>query len=83
MPEYNFKNSFVASAMTLNGLPESVFCLFSSQKVPHFVAFVEPLESLKSMGNANDTSHIRALVSFALNLSTESPITLVSKYDFV
>ena len=58
---------------------EYVSCLFSSQEAPHLVAFVEPQGSLKSIGNAYNTSHIRALVSFALNLSTETPITIVSK----
>ena len=76
MPESNFKNSCVAS---LNGLSESASCSFPSQEAPHLVAFVEPRGTLKTTGNAHDTSHIRALVSFALNLSTENPITLVSK----
>ena len=79
MPVFNFRNSCVAYRMTSNVFQEYVSCLLSSQEAPHLVTFVEPQGSLKSIGNANDTSYIRALVSFALNLSTESPITIVSK----
>nr|XP_022306912.1 receptor-type tyrosine-protein phosphatase T-like [Crassostrea virginica] len=53
--------------------------ILNGEEAPHLVAFVEPRGSLKTTGNAQDTSHIRALVSFALNLSTENPITIVSK----
>ena len=78
MPEFYFKKC-VIFAITSNVIQEYVSCLFSSQEAPHLVTFVEPQGSLYSIGNANDTLHIRALVSFALNLSTETPITIVSK----
>ena len=79
MPVFNFRNSFVAYGMTSNVFQEYISCLVSSQEAPHLVTFVEPQGSLKSLGNANNTSYIRALLSFTLNLSTESPITIVSK----
>ena len=71
------KKMFVA--FTYASLLEAMLCSLSSQEAPHLVAFVEPRGPLKTTGNSHDTSHIRALVSFALNLSTENPITIVSK----
>ncbi|XP_061180689.1 receptor-type tyrosine-protein phosphatase T-like [Saccostrea echinata] len=45
----------------------------------HTVTIVEPKGSLKSTGTPHDTSSLRSLVSFAKNISSERPITVVSK----
>ncbi|XP_056002945.1 receptor-type tyrosine-protein phosphatase epsilon-like [Ostrea edulis] len=46
---------------------------------PHSITVVEPKGSVQSSGTPRDTSFLRSLVSFAQNLSTEYPITVVSK----
>ncbi|XP_056002938.1 receptor-type tyrosine-protein phosphatase alpha-like isoform X5 [Ostrea edulis] len=47
--------------------------------IPHLITFVEPKGSEQSSGTPRDTSFLRSLVSFAQNLPTEYPITVVSK----
>ena len=48
------------------------------QNLPHDVAIVEPKEIPGSDGTM-DTYCLLSLVSYAMNLSTEGPITVVSK----
>ena len=50
-----------------------------SQESRHAVMIVEPKGLLKTTGNSQSTSYIRSLVSFALSVSTEGPVTIVSK----
>ncbi|XP_062607517.1 receptor-type tyrosine-protein phosphatase T-like isoform X3 [Saccostrea cucullata] len=45
----------------------------------HTVTIVEPKGSLKSSGTSHDTSSLRSLISYAQNISSERPITVVSK----
>eukprot|EP00105_Crassostrea_gigas_P028871 XP_011450650.1 PREDICTED: receptor-type tyrosine-protein phosphatase kappa-like [Crassostrea gigas] len=53
--------------------------IIHGEKTPHSVVVVEPKGQLKSTGTHPDTSFLRSIVSFTRNLSTENPITIVSK----
>ena len=50
-----------------------------SQESRHAVMIVEPKGLLKTTGSSQSTSHLRSLVSYALSVSTEGPVTIVSK----
>ncbi|XP_056002946.1 receptor-type tyrosine-protein phosphatase epsilon-like isoform X1 [Ostrea edulis] len=49
------------------------------EETPQLITIVEPQGPVQSSGTPRDTSFLRNLVSFAQNLSTEYPITVVSK----
>eukprot|EP00105_Crassostrea_gigas_P000840 XP_011412795.1 PREDICTED: receptor-type tyrosine-protein phosphatase epsilon [Crassostrea gigas] len=53
--------------------------IIHGEKTPHSVVVVEPKGQLKSTGTHPDTSFLRSIVSYTRNLSTENPITIVSK----
>uniref|UniRef100_A0A8W8MBR1 protein-tyrosine-phosphatase n=1 Tax=Magallana gigas TaxID=29159 RepID=A0A8W8MBR1_MAGGI len=53
--------------------------IIHGEKKPHSVVVVEPKGQLKSTGTHPDTSFLRSIVSYTRNLSTENPITIVSK----
>ena len=53
--------------------------IFFSQNQSHPVVVIEPKGPLRSDKDAQDTSCLRNLVSYALNISTESPLTILSK----
>ncbi|XP_062607518.1 receptor-type tyrosine-protein phosphatase T-like isoform X4 [Saccostrea cucullata] len=45
----------------------------------HTVTIVEPKGSLKTSGTSHDTSSLRSLIFYAQNISSERPITVISK----
>eukprot|EP00105_Crassostrea_gigas_P017835 XP_011435764.2 PREDICTED: receptor-type tyrosine-protein phosphatase epsilon-like [Crassostrea gigas] len=53
--------------------------IIRGEETPHSVVIVEPKGQLKSTGTPPDTSFLRSIVSYTRNLSTENPITIVSK----
>uniref|UniRef100_K1PR81 protein-tyrosine-phosphatase n=1 Tax=Magallana gigas TaxID=29159 RepID=K1PR81_MAGGI len=53
--------------------------IIHGERTPHSVVVVEPKGQLKSTGTPPDTSFLRNIVSYTRNLSTENPITIVSK----
>nr|XP_034310069.1 uncharacterized protein LOC105317761 isoform X3 [Crassostrea gigas] len=53
--------------------------IIHGERTPHSVVVVEPKGQLKSTGTPPDTSFLRSMVSYTRNLSTENPITIVSK----
>ncbi|XP_034321090.2 receptor-type tyrosine-protein phosphatase epsilon [Magallana gigas] len=53
--------------------------IIHGEETPHSVVIVEPKGQLKSTGTPPDTSFLRSLVLYTQNLSTENPITIVSK----
>ena len=50
-----------------------------SQEYRHAVMIVEPKGLLKTTGSSQTTSHLRSLVSYVLSVSTDGPVTIVSK----
>uniref|UniRef100_K1QPX0 Endothelial cells scavenger receptor n=1 Tax=Magallana gigas TaxID=29159 RepID=K1QPX0_MAGGI len=53
--------------------------IIRGEETPHSVVIVEPKGQLNSTGTPPDTSFLRSIVSYTRNLSTENPITIVSK----
>ncbi|XP_065924897.1 receptor-type tyrosine-protein phosphatase alpha isoform X4 [Magallana gigas] len=53
--------------------------IIHGEETSHPVTVVEPTGPLKSNGTTKDTSCLRNLVSYALKLGTDTPITIVSK----
>ncbi|XP_056002949.1 receptor-type tyrosine-protein phosphatase epsilon-like [Ostrea edulis] len=49
------------------------------EEIPQMITIAEPQGPVQSSGTPRDTSFLRNLVSFVQNLSTEYPITVVSK----
>ena len=49
------------------------------QDEKHTVQIVEPKLSLKTAGTPRDASYLHCLVSYALNISSEGPLTIVSR----
>ena len=50
-----------------------------TQEIIHPVVIVEPKQSLESAGTPRDASYLLSLVSYALNVSSEGPLTIVSR----
>nr|XP_022292874.1 receptor-type tyrosine-protein phosphatase epsilon-like isoform X2 [Crassostrea virginica] len=53
--------------------------IVNEENQSHPVVVIEPKGPLRSDKDAKDTSCLRNLVSYALNISTESPLTILSK----
>ncbi|XP_078328090.1 receptor-type tyrosine-protein phosphatase T-like [Crassostrea virginica] len=53
--------------------------IVNEENQSHPVVVIEPKGPLRSDKDAQDTSCLRNLVSYALNISTESPLTILSK----
>ena len=49
------------------------------QDEKHTVQIVEPKLSLTTTGTPLDSSYLHSLVSYAVNISSEGPITIVSR----
>ena len=60
----------------------SVSCLYI-QDEKHTVQIVEPKLSLRTEGTPRDASYLHSLVSYALNVSSEGPLTIVSRLSSV
>ncbi|XP_078328331.1 uncharacterized protein LOC111112065 isoform X4 [Crassostrea virginica] len=53
--------------------------ILNGEETKQTVMIVEPIGLLKTTGSSQSTSHLRSLVSYALSVSTEGPVTIVSK----
>ena len=50
-----------------------------TQEITHPVVIVEPKQLLASAETPRDASYLQSLVSYALNVSSKGPFTIVSK----
>ncbi|XP_078328990.1 uncharacterized protein LOC144623910 [Crassostrea virginica] len=53
--------------------------IMNIEALAHSVVIVEPKGSLKMTGRSQDTLHLRSLLSYAINASTENPIIIIDR----